>query len=322
MAVSRRTRVILFSGILVAALVGLVIGIPYMQGGKSLLSPGLLARMHSDYEGEQGCTKCHVPGAGMSENLCLDCHEPLATRIEAKAGFHAKVQGKCWDCHADHLGVDYDMIRWPTPQDLFVPTQAGKATRDEFDHGPATGLPLTGAHELPCADCHKLSLNIDPELLAFKKEHPTYLGLGTDCSACHLNPHVPSQGKDCGKCHSDDAWTPTPKFDHADTRYPLEGKHDEVKCKECHLSDALADLPKQPDPPVPTFEPLPPKDQPPLFRGVGFGACMGTIRPDSRCSVFIFGPVVKCFPGLRRTLFRRLSCSERVEALPMLVQVY
>lgn len=268
-----------FTALVLLAIAAAVVVPPLLRedsGGMSLLSPGRLAKAHSDYEGEEGCVKCHVPSGGLSEALCLDCHEPLATRLDEKIGYHAKVEGKCDDCHSDHLGLDYEMIRWPPAEALFVPTQAGKATEKDFDHEPATGLPLTGAHEVACDACHKLSLIVDAELMSFKKEEATYLGLGTDCSACHLNPHVPTQGNDCGECHADDKWAPAPNFEHKDTRYPLEGKHEELECKECHLTETLSELPKAPKPLLPTYEPIAPKDQPIVYRGEGFGKAPAT----------------------------------------------
>jgi len=37
----------------------------------SLLSPGPLAEPHADLDKEESCKKCHVPGGGLSDALCL-----------------------------------------------------------------------------------------------------------------------------------------------------------------------------------------------------------------------------------------------------------
>ena len=44
-----------------------------------------------------------------------------------------------------------------------------------------------------------------------------------------------SAGKDCQRCHSTPAdWT-APGFDHdRDSRFPLDGDHDDVPCASCH----------------------------------------------------------------------------------------
>lgn len=53
-----------------------------------LLSPGDLAEPHAEWEGLSNCTRCHVLGEQVQPARCLDCHEALAARIEAQAGYH------------------------------------------------------------------------------------------------------------------------------------------------------------------------------------------------------------------------------------------
>ena len=76
-----------------------------------LLSPGDLARPHAELEGLSNCTQCHVAGEQVPQERCLACHETLARRLQEGAGYHANVAGDCVDCHSDHRGLDYEMVR-------------------------------------------------------------------------------------------------------------------------------------------------------------------------------------------------------------------
>jgi hypothetical protein len=67
------------------------------------------------------------------------------------------------------------------------------------------------------------------------------MGLETTCASCHRrdDPHANALGADCQRCHDESGWKPAPKFDHAQSRYPLTGKHAGVSCDKCHLAPAL-----------------------------------------------------------------------------------
>jgi len=50
------------------------------------------------------------------------------------------------------------------------------------------------------------------------------------------NPHGPLD-LDCRLCHTDQSWEVAdapPSFDHDSTGYPLEGRHEEAACRDCH----------------------------------------------------------------------------------------
>ena len=59
------------------------------------------------------------------------------------------------------------------------------------------------------------------------------------------NPHgkLPD-GLDCADCHTPESWRPDPatvKFDHdRQTRFPLDGRHEAVACRSCHLDLTFA----------------------------------------------------------------------------------
>jgi len=102
-----------------------------------------------------------------------------------------------------------------------------------FNHD-FTFFPLTGAHKLQvCQSCHFSSdFTFD-----------SYL-----CTDCHRedDSHKPSLGDKCTECHNTSSWT-TWQFDHQlQTKYPLEGAHENLTCVLCHtnkLSEPL--LPPQ-----------------------------------------------------------------------------
>ncbi|HBP16556.1 MAG TPA: hypothetical protein DEA08_02020 [Planctomycetes bacterium] len=296
----RRTRLVLFTLIalfLIAALV--LVTAPDLSSESLLTKP--LSSPHSHLAGENHCQDCHVAGAEVSEDLCLKCHEPLSERIAAKTGFHAQVEGKCWECHSEHQGREFVAIKWPPPEAPFKPIKDAKpAEAKDFPHEQGAGFALAGSHEpLACEACHKTSLLSDEKVVAFKLSpeeskglntakpdalpesfgQATFLGVSNRCAGCHQDAHRPSQGDDCAQCHGEQAWKPASKFDHDETRYPLVGKHKDesvTKCEECHLQAPPSDPPPQAKPPVPTFAAVVAKNNPRRFRGVGFGQAPAT----------------------------------------------
>ncbi len=193
-----------------------------------LISPGKLAEPHADLEGITNCTKCHELGQrSAADPLCLNCHTPLSDRIEAGRGYHSTITDQyCADCHKEHFGVDFILIRLDTVQ---------------FNHDD-TGFELLGAHnETSCRSCHTPSNIIAADVRAFKEPHgaleKTFLGLGASCIGCHTSesPHQDQfQGTECSHCHAEDTWEEAPVFDHDDTPFKLIGKHLDVSCQSCH----------------------------------------------------------------------------------------
>jgi len=193
-----------------------------------LLSPGPLARPHAELEGLRNCTSCHQLGQrGISADRCLNCHEALAARIDAREGYHATVSTTaCAECHKDHLGTAFDIRR---------------LDESSFDHS-TTGYQLALSHDtVGCTDCHTPAHIHDPALIRLMTESGglarTFLGLGTDCAGCHRDesPHGDQFGaRGCVDCHDEGDWETPPNFDHAATSFPLEGLHATVGCAECH----------------------------------------------------------------------------------------
>ncbi|MFH0759315.1 MAG: cytochrome C [Bacteroidota bacterium] len=183
------------------------------------ISPGELSRQHAHLEGLTNCTKCHILGEKVSNEKCLDCHLEIGVRIAAGSGFHSstEVKGKaCIECHSDHHGKNFQMIRFDT---------------DQFNHALA-GYDLQGAHAgITCRNCHKTEYITDPEI---KAKASSYLGLDQKCLSCHTDHHMGTLPSDCASCHDFKAFKPASKFDHMEARFPLRGRHAQVDCKLCH----------------------------------------------------------------------------------------
>jgi hypothetical protein len=199
-----------------------------------LLSPGRLSAAHQQIDGLRNCTSCHELGKrGVSAERCTSCHQTVATRIAAGSGYHATVpENACATCHQDHLGVDFEMVRFDT---------------GSFEHDDV-GYALELSHaELDCRACHEAAHIRDPAVVAEKVEHgaldKTFLGLPTECVGCHRqdDPHgAQFAGRACGECHDGGAWDAPSGFDHSNARFQLDGMHTEVECAQCHGSGETA----------------------------------------------------------------------------------
>jgi Class III cytochrome C family len=196
-----------------------------------VFSPGPLNKGHEQLEGLANCTKCHMAGAQLSEQRCLDCHTELKRRVADRQGFHGRLpdaERSCNNCHHEHEGRDFPLIDW------------GKGGKSEFDHR-RTGFPLLGKHRaVKCDDCHQERLVVDASIRQLVKTHAgrkTYLGLPVHCSSCHFDEHRGQLGRACKDCHNEKGWKTAPGFNHSRTDFALTGKHAEVKCVSCHARE-------------------------------------------------------------------------------------
>ena len=189
------------------------------NSGYAQISPGELSKVHSHLEGLSNCTKCHILGKKVSNQKCLECHTELKARVDLKKGYHSspEIKGKeCVTCHSDHHGLNFQIVRF---------------SKEKFNHS-VTGFPLTGAHvKKQCIDCHKSDHIAD---LKIKKKSFTYLGLNQACLTCHADYHQQTLPATCTDCHDFVAFKPAKKFDHANAKFQLTGKHKDVACIGCH----------------------------------------------------------------------------------------
>jgi hypothetical protein len=138
---------------------------------------------------------------------------------------------ECASCHVDPHGGRFDAVGREGcahchDERAFAPVTGA------FDHARWTGFDLAGAHRgVACAMCHR-------------EPSPARLGAvpGTTCASCHVDPHAgqfaTAGGTDCRRCHDAAAWTP-PRFDHAESRFPLDDVHGRLACGACHKPYAV-----------------------------------------------------------------------------------
>ncbi|MGD9842450.1 MAG: cytochrome c3 family protein [Steroidobacteraceae bacterium] len=187
---------------------------------ETLLMPDKLSNAHAKLESD--CANCHDRLNRVTQSsLCLDCHKEVASDVQKKAGFHGRLANvnslECRACHTEHKGRTADIIK-------FVPAQ--------FDHD-RTDFALHHAHiSVDCSGCHQ----------AGKK----YREVVNTCIGCHKNdePHNGQLGKECADCHSTVTWL-NGKFDHAETKFALTGKHANVTCAACHVGNMYKETPVQ-----------------------------------------------------------------------------
>jgi hypothetical protein len=184
-------------------------------------------RSDDEHKGRFGekCDSCHTPERWKAEKFdhdrtefplrerhaqveCTSCHrgipeqEDLPKKCDgchAKDDVHAGQQGKnCASCHSE----------------------SGWKGEVRFEHD-LTRFPLLGLHAVaPCEECHASARFQDAE---------------TACEKCHRDDdfHEGTLGRACEPCHNPNGWTFW-RFDHANTEFPLEGKHADQNCRACH----------------------------------------------------------------------------------------
>lgn len=200
-------------------------------GGGQAFSPGLITahaaagkpelkgyKNHAEFENQ--CQLCHLPLQSDQANLCMNCHQNIATEISSQSGLHAKILDvrNCFNCHPDHKGRD------------FSPALSGA---EKFDHSKTKFNLLRhqidfNATPLTCAKCH---LGISRSIFAF--DH-------TSCTNCHaekdtsfMTSHTQNYGTQCLTCHDgNDSFA---DFIHSDANFALTGRHAALKCEGCHL---------------------------------------------------------------------------------------
>ncbi len=185
-------------------------------------SPGELSKAHQGLEGLQNCSQCHEIGTEIRGTKCLECHTEIRKVIGNGHGFHAKNASRaCVECHKEHLGRNAKTFQFD---------------REHWDH-TQTGFTLRGKHaSFRCEQCHtkeKIVESAVRELLG-KSGRQTFLGLAKTCVPCHQDVHRGTLAADCQSCHGEDSWGPASRFDHATARFPLKGKHRDLRCEQCH----------------------------------------------------------------------------------------
>lgn len=155
------------------------------------------------------CFACHVDENHWSfrsiGESCVDCHSDIhETQIDTK--YYPKQD--CTNCHNNDQWADVS-----------------------FDH-QLTNWPLTGEHKnVDCRSCHFENQENSNNF------NQNFSDLSQECVQCHTNIHGDQfeieHKTDCNRCHDTESWYPN-NFNHNNTGFPLDGKHAEIDCVECH----------------------------------------------------------------------------------------
>ena len=186
------------------------------------------------------CSTCHTEHEGRDEDIAFFDEEDFDHSLTDFEIFGAHQDAACSDCHAadkkyrDTSAICIDCHNDDSPHEETMgddcrschnPTEWVDA---EFDHS-TTNYPLIGKHqEAACLDCH---------------EDRTFQQEATDCFSCHAenDAHDGLSGQQCENCHNPTDWHDT-SFNHfRDTQFPLEGRHSELTCSECHSDNPFED---------------------------------------------------------------------------------
>jgi hypothetical protein len=206
------------------------LGIAFGKSGWRVFSPGKLSQesrpgmaikafaSHADFE--RRCDYCHQPLAKKQSALCLACHDDVQAQTATGSLPHGKLGSveACYDCHPDHRGTDFDMLRYALDQ-----TDHESARFSLERHQVDAEL-----QPIECSACHTLQGDF-------------YIDSNA-CIDCHASTHqdfkqthLLDYGSSCLDCH--DGRDRMQTFDHNQTRFPLDGKHQEAKCTDCHPAE-------------------------------------------------------------------------------------
>lgn len=167
-------------------------------------------------------TKTNFPLIGMHQFVeCKDCHK---TSLSSKPK-----HDKCIDCHSDfHKGEFASNGVTKDCAECHLETGFLPSTYTIELH-QKTRFPLSGSHlAVPCAFCH----NVEGK---YKFRFAT-----TTCTECHENIHQGFMSAkflsndNCTDCHKTTVWIDI-DFDHSRTNFPLQGKHGQISCSDCHF---------------------------------------------------------------------------------------
>jgi hypothetical protein len=215
---------------------------------------------HTDYHNKQfakegispDCSACHDIKGFTGFSYTIDQHNlstfPLQGAHLATPCFacHKKTDKwsfreigiRCIDCHTD-IHVAYLDKKYYPDSDCKTCHSVNTWHEIKFDHGK-TDFALTGAHlNQTCRTCHFTKESEGPVVQRFS-------GLTSACTNCHKDIHARQFDdvngvSDCNRCHNADNWKAT-RFDHSKTRFPLDGRHQNVACNKCHKTNVIDEL--------------------------------------------------------------------------------
>ncbi len=208
---------------------------------------------------ENDCAACHEDEhKGTFGITCTDCHNQNSwqvANIESMKEFdhdvtdyplegrHLTVECKechtsesflepivfftCYNCHEDYHEGDF--IDGGVTQDCkecHSLTDGFDMTTFTLDRHQDSEFVLEGAHvATPCGACH------------VSEEKWEFRDVDSNCADCHEDIHAgqfaDGGSTDCATCHNAETWFSS-IFNHDNTQFPLDGKHDDAACSSCH----------------------------------------------------------------------------------------
>jgi hypothetical protein len=196
------------------------------------------------------CMECHSLENGFDYSLyTLEQHQvtmfPLDGAHVATPCFACHVSEDRWtfknlgtECVNCHLDIHQDYINEKYyPKDSCTNCHINDAwSIVDFDHN-LTNWPLEGKHV--AVDCRKCHFDISQNNAILTQ---SFGSLDSKCITCHDNIHdnlfAINGETDCVRCHITDNWFPE-KFNHNNTSFPLEGRHAEIECSDCHVASIV-----------------------------------------------------------------------------------
>lgn len=223
---------------------------------KSSLAFGACRDCHADFhrgqlaarESKGNCEECHTVKGFTPANFLMAQHEqtdyPLwgAHRAVPCLACHNSTEGnaatnlnfvyestRCQACHKDPHRGQVDKLVAADGCELCHVVETWN--RVNYDHSKSNFV-LEGKHtKVACGKCHN-DIASTGEIDAVR-----FTGIRADCQSCHTDIHqgqfaLENQAA-CARCHTPSSWKPS-IFDHATSRFKLDGAHRAVACGKCH----------------------------------------------------------------------------------------
>ncbi len=162
---------------------------------------------------------------------CRDCHQPdliADNDLKKNKNTFLGLEEECLSCHED-------VHQKTLPQDCaschdtetFSPAA-------HFNHEEAD-FKLKGKHrDVACIECHEVEQKNGKEFQRFVDIDFQH------CTSCHEDVHDNKFGQNCTECHSEESFmvaSSLKNFDHQMTGFNLLGRHRNVDCRKCHVTN-------------------------------------------------------------------------------------
>jgi hypothetical protein len=223
-------------------------GVPTYLGAEARCASCHAQDLHRFVNREISCERCHFEDGWMPAKPRLDFdHDNRADARMFLGAAHAAVAcatchpanrfglgstepDRCDTCHASpHAG---HLFQRECTQ-CHSPTVSAFDDLRVFDHAERTAFDLGGHDKMACATCHPASLGTKKPSGACEPCHARDSRHGTRFKAFGAPPR-------CAACHSVHSestpkaiWRPN-RFDHGKTKFPLDGAHAMLSCRDCH----------------------------------------------------------------------------------------